>query len=67
VADDRRADHCRRGARARQATTSAQQCSGQAAPQLVAELDALNAMLREKYGELPDSTPLIRQERDRYG
>jgi hypothetical protein len=35
--------------------------------QLVAELDALNAMLREKYGELSDSTPLIRQERDRYG
>ena len=34
---------------------------------LVAELDALNAMLREKYGELPDSTLLIRQERDRCG
>jgi hypothetical protein len=27
-------------------------------------LDALNAMLR---GELPESTPLIRQEHDRYG
>jgi plasmid stability protein len=33
----------------------------------VAELDDLNAKLREKYGELPDSTPLIREERDRYG
>ena len=34
---------------------------------LVAELDELNAELREKYGELPDPTPLIREERDRYG
>ena len=34
---------------------------------LVAELDELNAELREKYGELPDSTPLIREERDQYG
>ena len=33
----------------------------------IAELDELNAKLREKYGELPDSTPLIREERDRYG
>jgi plasmid stability protein len=33
----------------------------------IAELDELNARLREKYGELPDSTPLIREERDRYG
>ena len=33
----------------------------------VAELEELNAKLREKYGELPDSTPLIREERDRYG
>ena len=31
----------------------------------VAELDELNATLREKYGELPDTTPLIREERDR--
>ena len=31
---------------------------------LIAELDALNARLREKYGELPDSTPLIREDRD---
>lgn len=31
----------------------------------VAELDELNARLREKYGELPDTTPLIREERDR--
>ena len=35
--------------------------------QLIAELDELNAGLRDKYGELPDSTPLIRQERDRCG
>jgi len=34
---------------------------------LVTELDELNAELREKYGELPDSTPLIREERDQYG
>ena len=33
----------------------------------IAELDELNARLREKYGELPDSTPLIREERDQYG
>jgi plasmid stability protein len=33
----------------------------------IAELDELNARLREKYGELPDSTPLIREERDHYG
>jgi plasmid stability protein len=33
----------------------------------IAELDELNAGLREKYGELPDSTPLIREERDQYG
>ena len=32
-----------------------------------AELEELNAKLREKYGELPDSTPLIREERDQYG
>jgi plasmid stability protein len=32
-----------------------------------AKLDALDARLRERYGELPDSTPLIREERDRYG
>jgi plasmid stability protein len=35
--------------------------------QLIAELDELNAGLRDKYGELPDSTPLIRPERDRCG
>lgn len=34
---------------------------------LIAELEELNADLREKYGELPDSTPSIREERDRYG
>jgi len=33
----------------------------------IAELEELNAELREKYGELPDSTPLIREERDQYG
>jgi plasmid stability protein len=33
----------------------------------IAELDELNTKLRNKYGELPDSTPLIREERDRYG
>jgi plasmid stability protein len=33
----------------------------------VAELDELSAGLREKYGELPDSTPLIREERGQYG
>jgi plasmid stability protein len=33
----------------------------------VAELDELSAGLREKYGEFPDSTPLIREERDQYG
>lgn len=33
----------------------------------VTELDDLNAELREKYGELPDSTPLIREQRDQYG
>lgn len=33
----------------------------------VAELDELNARLREKYGELPDTTPLIREERDQSG
>lgn len=33
----------------------------------VAELEELNARLHEKYGELPDSTPLIREERDRSG
>lgn len=30
----------------------------------IAELDELNARLREKYGKLPDSTPLIREERN---
>jgi plasmid stability protein len=33
----------------------------------IAELEELNDRLREKYGELPDSTPLIREERDQYG
>ena len=33
----------------------------------IAELEELNASLRERYGELPDSTPLIREERDQYG
>ena len=32
----------------------------------IIELDELDAKLREKYGELPDS-PLIREKRDRYG
>jgi plasmid stability protein len=32
-----------------------------------AKLDELNARLRDKYGELPDSTPLIREDRDRDG
>jgi plasmid stability protein len=34
---------------------------------LIVELEALNADLRKKYGELPDSTPSIREERDQYG
>jgi plasmid stability protein len=29
------------------------------------KLNAFNERLREKYGEMPDSTPLIRQIRDR--
>jgi plasmid stability protein len=33
----------------------------------LAELEELNDRLRETYGELPDSTPLIREERDQYG
>ena len=33
----------------------------------IAELDELSASLRAKYGELPDSTPLIREERDQSG
>ena len=34
---------------------------------LIVELEELNVDLRAKYGELPDSTPLIREERDQYG
>jgi hypothetical protein len=34
---------------------------------LITDLDELNAKLREKDGELPDSAPLIRQERDQGG
>ena len=34
---------------------------------LVEELDALNERLRSKYGELPDSTPSIREARDELG
>jgi hypothetical protein len=34
---------------------------------LITDLDELDARLRETYGELPDSTPLIRQERDQGG
>lgn len=34
---------------------------------LFAELRAHQSRMREKYGVMPDSTPLIRQERDRIG
>lgn len=62
-------------ARAKQAGRSLEeelrQCLTEAARErrrrFIAELDELNASLREKYGELPDSAPLIREERDQYG
>jgi plasmid stability protein len=31
------------------------------------ELDAFTEQLRSKYGEMPDSTPLIREGRDDFG
>lgn len=34
---------------------------------LLAEIDALHEMFRQKYGEMPDSAPLIRQDRDERG
>lgn len=34
---------------------------------LVTELQSFHTQLRERYGELPDSTPLVREERDRWG
>ena len=62
-------------ARARKAGRSLEedlrQCLTEAARErrrrFIAELDELNARLREKYGELADSTPLIREDRDQYG
>lgn len=35
--------------------------------ELAAELRAFREDMRAQYGEMPDSTPMIREERDRWG
>jgi hypothetical protein len=58
----------RPGARSRRnCASSLTEAARERRRRFVAELDELNTRLREKYGELPDSTPLIREDRDQYG